>query len=117
MSSGNVALRTLGGVQTKFQTATPMGSLAYAEGYVCLNFELFLVGGAGLKFYWYDPEFWVRALPAAGGSFKSYRFFSPHPTRSVGGCLYCVLRFFTANYCSKGNITQEHYTPNANRTM
>ena len=32
-------------------------------------------------------------LSIAGGSFKSYRFFSPHPTRSVGGCLYCVLRF------------------------
>ena len=41
---GNVPLRNLGGVQTKFQTDTPMGSFVYAEGDVCLNFELFLVG-------------------------------------------------------------------------
>ena len=46
--------------------------------------------GSRLNFSLHNPELWQRALPAdcsarhvaaaLGGSFKSYRFFSPHPT-------------------------------------
>ena len=47
------------------------------------------------------------SAPALGGSFKSERFFSPHPTWSVGGCLRDVLlRKFLIEPFSKQNAMQ-----------
>ena len=43
--------------------------LPYVEtGGVCLDFELFLVGGSGLKFYSYAPDYSVRHVAAGGRS-------------------------------------------------
>ena len=80
-AGGNVPLRNLGVVQTKFQTATPRGSFDYAVG--------------------------VSPISLA----------QPPPYMVCRWLLVLRSTFFTANDCSKGNITQEHYTPNANRTM
>ena len=47
--------------------------LPYVEtGGVCLDFELFLVGGSGLKFYSYAPDYSVRHVAAGGRSRTSY---------------------------------------------
>ena len=97
---GNVPRRTIGVVRWKFETATSMALFAQTTdesfrppfskggtdptpwgvgrpppyvkmGGVCLNFELFLVGRAGLKFYWYAPDYSERHI-AAGGSFANF---------------------------------------------
>ena len=83
---------------------------------MCLDFELFLIGGTGLKFYSYAPDPSVRHV-AAGGSFAN--FIGSAPTLHGLWVVVCIAfyGFLTANDCSKGNTTQEHYTPNTNQTM
>ena len=72
--------------------------------------------GICLKFSLHYSEITARHV-AAGGSFAN--FIGSAPTLHGLWVVVCIAfyGFSTANDCSKGNTTQEHYTPNANQTM